>query len=582
MRTQLKQLLQTALEQLIQRGDISTYPTSLQIDQTRDPQHGDFASNVAMLLSKPSKLNPRALAEKIIELLPVNDLLDRVEIAGPGFINFFVKPSAYYPVLTRALSEKDIYGHSDIGQGKRIHIEYVSANPTGPLHVGHGRGAAYGASLSNVLEAAGYTVHREYYVNDAGRQMRGLALSVWVRYLQLFGEEITLPEKAYQGDYIVDIAKALKAEHTDNFLISAAKINEGLPKEDENPDAYLDAIVSKMQTLLGEQNFNCVFAAGLNIILSDIREDLAEFGVTYQHWFHESELVKSGMIEHGIEKLKAAGYMYESQGALWFQATKFGDEEDRVVIRANGLPTYFASDIAYHLHKYEQGFSIIIDVFGADHHGYMPRVKAFLQALDKNPDQFEVLLVQFAILYRGKVKVPMSTRSGQFVTLREVREEIGNDATRYFYIMRKPEQHLDFDLELAKAQSTENPVYYIQYAHARICSVFTQLNAKQLSYSSALTEEQFQLLEQSHEKQLLRSLEKYPPLIEYAATQREPHTIAHYLLELAQQFHTYYNASQFIVEDDALRQARLSLVSAVRIVLKNGLTLIGVSAPEIM
>jgi len=322
--------------------------------------------------------------------------------------------------------------------------------------------------------------------------------------------------------------------------------------------------------------------AGLNTILSDIREDLAEFGVTYQHWFHESELVKSGMIEHGIEKLKAAGYMYESQGALWFQATKFGDEEDRVVIRANGLPTYFASDIAYHLHKYEQGFSIIIDVFGADHHGYLPRVKAFLQALDKNPDQFEVLLVQFAILYRGKVRVPMSTRSGQFVTLREVREEIGNDATRYFYIMRKPEQHLDFDLELAKAQSTENPVYYIQYAHARICSVFTQLNAKQLSYSSALTEEQFQLLEQSHEKQLLRSLEKYPPLIEYAATQREPHTIAHYLLELAQQFHTYYNASQFIVEDDALRQARLSLVSAVRIVLKNGLTLIGVSAPEIM
>jgi len=529
-------------------------------------------------------MSPRILAELIIAQLPTQETtIAKVEIAGPGFINVFLTPQAYYDIIDRILVEKETYGNNQFGSGQSVLIEFVSANPTGPLHVGHGRGAAYGAALSNLLTAAGFAVHREYYVNDAGRQMDILAISVWLRYLELCGETFKFPMNGYQGDYIWDIAAGLHREHGNALQRSAYKIFAHLPPDmDEGGDkeTHIDGLIERGKQLLGDVSYRHVFRQGLETILEDIRRDLEQFGVVYDSWFYEHALTENGTVTRAIERLQANGHIYEQEGALWFRATAFGDEKDRVVVRTNGQLTYFASDIAYHLHKLERGFTQIINIWGADHHGYVPRLKAVINAFGEDAQRLVVLLVQFATLYRGQERLPMSTRSGEFVTLRELRQEVGRDAARFFYIQRKCEQHLDFDLELAKSHSNENPVYYIQYAHARIASVFRQLREKKLVWQRGRTT--CERLNTAHEQALLTTLARYPEIVEVAARAYEPHQLTLYLMELAQYFHTYYNAHTFLVEDDELREARLNLIAAVQQVLQNGLAIIGVSAPEVM
>lgn len=583
MKIMLKNLIADALNSLKAAGEIpQDVFVDYQIERSRDEKHGDFACNVALPLAKRLNMAPRDLALKIINNLAPTDCVTKVEIAGPGFINFFVSELAFQQVVHDILKQGKDYGRQSIGANKKVHIEVVSANPTGPLHVGHGRLAAYSASLANVLDAGGYQVHREYYVNDAGRQMRILATSIWLRYLELCGEKFDFPQNAYKGDYIITIAKELKTQYDRRFLRSATEVFKGLPEfNDETKEIYLDNLVSRCQELLGKDDFKIVFDKGLNDILDDIRNDLEQFGVHCQEWFLESSL-ENGDVQRGIELLKKHNYLYEKEGAVWFKSTDFGDEKDRVVIRENGQATYFASDIGYHLNKFERGFDQLFDVYGADHHGYVPRIKAFLKALGKDVSKVHVLLVQFAILYRGETRVSMSTRGGEFVTLRELRDEVGNDAARFFYTMRKREQHLDFDLELAKSRTNENPVYYIQYAHARICSVFHQLALKDLTWQNKESCQHLHLLTEPQEKELLRNLARYPEVIEAAVLNYEPAFIAYYLQELANAFHSYYNAHVFLVEDTQLRDARLCLISATKQVLVNGLEILGISAPQTM
>jgi len=586
MKQHLQQLLSSALTAAQAAGELTCdLPTAITIERARDRQHGDFASNLAMVLAKAARQRPRDLAALIIRHLPSSDQVANVEIAGPGFINFFMTPLALQQVVAEVLTEGERYGHSTIGRGARVLVEFVSANPTGPLHVGHGRGAAYGATVADLLAAVGFSVDREYYVNDAGRQMDILATSVWLRYLALCGESVTFPSNGYRGDYVWDIAATLHRELVDELRAPAATIFNDLPADEPDggdKEQYIDALVALCRQRLGADRYRRLFDAGLNAILDDIREDLAGFGVTYQRWYSERSLVEGGQVDQALQRLADAGYLYEKDGAQWFRSTHFGDEKDRVVVRENGIRTYFASDIAYHAEKLERGYQRVIDIWGADHHGYVPRVKAALSAIGDDPARLDVLLVQFAILYRGGEKAQMSTRSGEFVTLRELREEVGNDAARFFYVMRKCEQHLDFDLDLAKSQSADNPVYYIQYAHARVHSVLRQLAAKGLSWDQAQGLRHLNRLAESHEQQLLMALSHYPEILEAAALAHEPHQIAHYLRDLANSFHTYYNAHTFIVEDSELRDARLTLIQAVRQVLHNGLELLGVSAPEQM
>lgn len=583
MKNTIKDLLTQAVTTLQQQGELPAQLPSIQIERAKNPEHGDFACNIALLLAKLCKKNPRTLAEQITALIAPNELIKHVTVASPGFINFTLVEHAFLQIVMDILGQGSRYGRLTLGEGQRLHIEIVSANPTGPLHVGHGRLAAYGASLSNVLEIAGYQVHREYYVNDAGRQMRILAASVWIRYLETLGEVVAFPSRGYKGDYIIGIAKDVKVHHGDRFFRPAADVFANLPPDnEEQAESYIDALIERAEQLLGKEDFAILFNKGLKDILDDIREDLEEFGVTCQNWFYESQLEHNGDIQRGLEKLSQGNYLYPAEGATWFRSTAFGDEKDRVVVRENGQPTYFASDIGYHFNKLQRGFDQLIDVYGADHHGYIPRLAALIEALGDDVNKLHVLLVQFAILYRGKLKVSMSTRGGEFVTLRELRQEVGNDAARFFYIMRRREQHLDFDLELAKSQSSDNPVYYIQYAHARICSVFRQLEQKQWQWDKLAGEQSLNLLELSQEKDLLRILSRYPEVIEMAALNYEPCTVAHYLQELAQAFHAYYNACPFLVENEVLRNARLCLIAATRQVLLNGLTMLGLSAPEMM
>ncbi len=585
MKNQLKNLLSQALSAFTQKHALEIDLPEIQIERTKDKSHGDFASNIAMMLAKPAKMNPRQIAIEILEVLPETDFVTKVDIAGPGFINFFLSAEANQQVIKEVLEQGDKFGLSQVGQGKKVQVEYVSANPTGPLHVGHGRGAAYGSVVSSLLSAVGFDVHREYYVNDAGRQMDILATSVWLRYLDEFGEVFTFPSNGYQGEYVRNIADELKTEFGNQFLLSASQVFEDIPADEPDggdKEMHIDGLTNKAKSLLGEANYRIIFDKGLNAILNDIRDDLAEFGTEYDEWFSERSLVESGDVDKAIEILKSAGHLYQDKGAWWFKSTEFGDEKDRVVIRDNGQATYFASDIAYHLNKYQRGFDRIIDIWGADHHGYIPRVKAAVQSMQLDVEKLNVLLVQFAVLYRGTEKVGMSTRSGEFVTLRELRNEVGKDAARFFYVMRGADQHMDFDLELAKSQSNDNPVYYVQYAHARVCSVFRQLAERGQSWDAETAKQHLSKLTESHEEALMTMLSRYPEILETAALNHTPHLLAHYLTDLARDFHTYYNAHQFIVDDHALSQARLLLVSAVRQVIKNALTVMGVSAPESM
>lgn len=489
MKQLIEQLLKKAVSQLQEQAilpaDINVNP---QIERTRDKQHGDFACNIAMMLAKPAQRKPRELAEQIIAHLPKDELITKVEIAGPGFINFFLNQSAKYQVIKDILKAGQQYGRSQLGSGKTIHLEFVSSNPTGPLHVGHGRSAAYGAAVGDLLEAVGYKIHREYYVNDGGRQMDILATSTWLRYLQNCGETFIFPSNGYQGDYVITIAEQIKKSAGERLRQSADEVFKDIPADEPqggDKEIHIDALIARAKALLGPVDYQLVFDAALTTILADIRDDLAEFGVQYQDWFSERKLIENGATERTITKLKANGYLYEKEGAWWFRSTDFGDDKDRVVVRENGQLTYFATDIAHYQFNLDRGFYQLINVLGADHHGYVMRVRAAIQALGYDPTQFITPMVQFAVLYRGKERVQMSTRSGSFVTLRELREEVGTEAARFFYILRKCEQHMDFDLELAKSQSNENPLYYLQYAHARICSVFRQLKEKQLTWDQA-------------------------------------------------------------------------------------------------
>jgi arginyl-tRNA synthetase len=585
MKKFIEELLLVALQKLSVQGDLQVVIPRIQIDNTKDKAHGDFACNIALLLAKTAQRKPRDIAELIKSAIPESAMVTKVDIAGPGFINFFLSPVAFQSVVPEIIKAGKNYGAADIGAGKRILLEFVSCNPTGPLHVGHGRHAAYGASVANLLEKIGYSVHREYYVNDAGRQMDILSASVWLRYLELNGEVLTFPANAYKGDYIIAIARLLSEKYDKNLFQPAQAVFNGLPKDEPEggeKDAYIDAVIERIKSLLGEDFYLQVFELTLEMILNDIRDDLAEFGVTFNEWFSERRFVATDVVDKHIEKMQKDGLVYEHEGALWFKSSQFGDEKDRVIQRANGQRTYFANDLLYHINKFERGYDAAIDIFGSDHHGYIARMTAGLQAYGIAPNKLTYLLVQFVTLYRNGQQVQMSTRSGSFVTLRELREEVGNDAARYFYIMRKYEQHVDFDLDLAKSKSNENPVFYIQYAYARICSVFRQMAEKNLSFEISVTTADLALLTEEHELQLLATLARYKEVIISAATAHEPHQLTGYLRELANDFHAYYNAHQFLIEDKQLRQARLTLVVAIRQVLENGLQLIGVSTPENM
>jgi len=590
LKNQIQQLLEQAIQKLIDTKGLDVSIPVIKIERCRDQSHGDFAANVAMILAKPAKRNPREIAQLIVAELPDNNFIEAVNIAGPGFINFKIDSSAQLNVISKVFEQGQRFGYSDYGAKKKIQVEFVSANPTGPLHVGHGRGAAYGATLANLLEAVGYNVHREYYVNDAGRQMDILATSVWLRYLQEQGLELPFPVNGYRGEYVKDIVELLSQEHGNQYVISLDEVLKDLPADEidgGDKEIYIDAMIQRSKDLLGDNRYRYVFELALNYILDDIRDDLAEFGVVYDTWYSEKSLVEKGLVNQSLERLREAGYLYHSeedgkQGPLWFKSTDFGDDKDRVVQRDNGQITYFASDIAYHMDKFDRGYETVIDVWGADHHGYVPRVKAAIGAMGHNAEALDVLLVQFANLYRQGKKVQMSTRSGSFVTLRELRDEVGSDAARFFYVMRKCEQHLDFDLDLAKSKSSENPVYYIQYAHARICSVMRQLEEKGLQWDKALGLDNLQLLSEEHENALLQQLNKYPEVVKDAALKHEPHLMAHYLRDAANALHSYYNKHQFIVDDEKLRAARLTLILAARQVFANGLKLLGVSAPQEM
>jgi len=587
LKAEIKHLVHTALEQLKTDGELAAdISAEIVIEYARDKSHGDFACNIAMRLAKPAKRKPSEIAELLVSRMPASSLLKSVAVAGPGFINFTLADTAFFDVVKKVIKKGADYGCSTLGAGKRIQVEFVSANPTGPLHVGHGRGAAYGAVVANLLKAVGYHVSKEYYVNDAGRQMDILGTSIWLRYLERCGEKIVFPVNAYKGNYIKEIAEAIFQEHGGEFRKPFADVIANVPADEGheggNKEAHIDGLIRNAKSLLGNAHYRTVFGVGLNSIVTDIREDLAEFGVTFDEWFSERSLVEGDAIKKALDKLKANNHVYEKDGALWFRSTDFGDEKDRVVVRDNGQHTYFAADIAYHLNKFERGFVKCLDIWGADHHGYVSRVKGSVKAMGENPDALDVLLVQFAVLYKNGQKMQMSTRSGQFVTLRELRDDVGNDAARFFYVMRKCEQHLDFDLDLAKSRSNENPVYYIQYAHARICSVFREMNEKGLVYDETEAQSQLHLLNSSHEAALMSTLARFPEVVENAAMNYEPHNIPHYLRDLANEFHTYYNAQKFIVEDMNTRHARLCLIAAIRQVIQNGLRLIGVSAPEAM
>jgi arginyl-tRNA synthetase len=583
----LRELVAQSLLDLRRQGRLpQDLPTpDYVIERTRSREHGDYATNIALLLAKAAGLKPRELAEALAANFGETQHVSKVEIAGPGFINFTISQPCRLATVRRVFEQGAEYGRQPAASRESTTVEFVSANPNGPLHVGHGRGAAYGASVANLLEAAGHTVQREYYVNDAGRQMDILAVSVWLRYHELSGINVRFPDNGYKGDYVSEIARALRAKEGDRLRHNAIEITDGLPADETQggeKELHVDALIARARQLLGDTDYRVVFDAGLTWCLADIRNDLLGFGVVHDNFFSERSLVTDGYVPRAIATLRENGHLFEQDGATWFRATTFGDDKDRVVVRENGAMTYFASDLGYLLSKFERGFERALYVLGADHHGYMARLKAAAQGLGLDPARIEIQLVQFAILYRGQNRVQMSTRAGSFVTLRELREEVGTDAARFFYVMRGNDQHLDFDLELAKSHSNDNPVYYIQYAHARIASLFRQAKEKGIPYNASAAISARKRLVEPAEDALLVELMRFPEMIEAAAANRAPQVIANYLRETAAAFHAFYNASPILVAEEEVRNARLGLGKATQQVLANGLALLGVTAPETM
>ncbi len=576
IKAHLADLLQTALKSVA--PDHAATPIAL--ERPKQESHGDFAANVAMQLARELKKNPREIAQQLVNELPPSAWVEKVDIAGAGFINFTLKAAAKTAVVQAVLAKAGDYGRSNAGGKQKVQVEFVSANPTGPLHVGHGRGAAYGASLSSLLAFVGWDVTREYYVNDAGRQMDILGLSTWLRYLGLYDINVPFPPNGYQGDYVRDMARQIKDAHGNKYLRPAADILAGAPDVEADKEGHLDALIANAKNLLGP-DWSYIHQHALSEQLADGKDDLEEFGVHFDVWFSEKSLFDTGLVARCVEKLEAAGHLYVQNGAKWFRSTAFGDEKDRVVQRENGLFTYFASDIAYHLNKFDRGFDKVINIWGADHHGYIPRVKGALKALDQDEAKLHVALVQFAVLYRNGEKAAMSTRSGEFVTLRQLRGEVGNDACRFFYVLRKSDQHLDFDLDLAKSQTNENPVYYIQYAHARVCSVVKQWGDAG-GNEAELAGADLGLLTHPRELAVAARLAAFPEIVANAAEDLAPHQVAFYLKDLAADFHSYYNAERMLVDDAALARSRVALAAAVRQVIRNGMALLGVSCPASM
>lgn len=596
MNTAIQAALDHAVQTLQAQNVLpSDWNNTSNLTRTKDRSHGDFASNIAMIASKAAGMKPRDLAEKILAALPEVADISKAEIAGPGFINFFLNADQRFAVLDQIQAQQATYGRTQANAEKRVQVEFVSANPTSSLHVGHGRGAAYGMTVANLLEATGAKVDREYYVNDAGRQMDILATSTYLRYLELTGQELVFPKNAYQGDYVKEIAQSIIDKDGDIYVRPVADVYKDVPEDVQyaaEPDAegnkvvisgdkekHIDGLIFNSQTLLNE-GYRVFHQAALKAILDDIKDDLGEFGVTFNQWFSEATLTEK--IGEALQTLDQRGFLYEKDGNIWFKSTDFGDEKDRVVKRRNGQTTYFASDIAYHLNKLQRGYTDIIDIWGSDHHGYIARVKAAIDALGYDSKKLTVLLVQFVSLWRGGEMVQMSSRSGQFVTLRDLRKEVGNDAARFYYVMRKSEQHIDFDLDLAVSQSKDNAVYYIQYAHARICRMLEKAASTGVNFDATTARGLAAKLELEAETEILAKLAAYPEIVVRAANSYEPHQIGNYLKELAALFHGWYNDNKVLGDDAELTQARLLLSVNVRQVLRNGLELLGVSAPESM
>lgn len=523
------------------------------VEVPREKGHGDFATNLAMLLTKSARTAPRKIAEVITgEIDMLNSPVDKVEVAGPGFINFYLKPDWFHGELPIILKKDESYGRLDIGGGERIQVEFVSANPTGLLHMGNARGAALGDSIASLLEFAGYSVSREFYINDAGNQIEHFGRSLEARYLQLLNKPAEVPEEGYHGRDIIETMKGFVQKYGDRFLEVSSKDRR------ENMVNY--ALAEKIEA---------------------IKTTLAEFGVKYDVWFSEQSLHDTGAVRDAIERLRQRGYLYDQEEAVWFKATDFGVEKDEVLVRSNGVPTYFAADIAYHMNKFERGFARVINIWGADHHGHVPRMKGVIDALGYNQDSLQIIIMQLVRLYKNGEIVRMSKRTGQFVTLEELMEEVGRDAARYFFVMRSPDSHLEFDLDLAKASTNENPVYYIQYAHARICSIIRQLQDQGGKMPDASLVN-LSLLREETELLLIRKLVDFPEEVAASAKDLSPHRMARYLLDLAGLLHSFYNAHRVISSDVALTDARLVMVNATRMVINNGLRLLGLTAPEKM
>lgn len=559
MKEKIKKLILSAIKKAYEKGDLPLpeFP-EVKVDEEEEEQkveaHGEFSTNIAMIMASVQKMPPPKIAKAIIKHIDQEPeaILAKTEIAGPGFINFFIKKSSWHPVLHTIHQEDTRYGVSNIGQGEKIQLEFVSANPTGPLHVGHGRGAAVGDSLANIFSCCGYTVEREYYINDSGRQINTLGKSVWLRYQGLFGENIEFPEECYQGEYIYDLAQKIMKQQGRALF----------DQSEENALLY------------------CARFAAENI-LTGIRKDLELFGVKFDNWFSEQSLFESGKVDQVIHDFQERKCIYEKDGALWFKTSVFGDEKDRVVVRNNGHKTYFASDIAYHQDKFDRGFKRIIDVWGADHHGYIQRVTASIEASGRDGNCFNVILVQLVNLLRGGEPVAMSTRSGEFVTLRDVIHEVGSDAARFIFLTRHYDSPLDFDLELAKKKTNDNPVFYVQYVHARISSIISKAEERGMDVPT-WDAEAIAKLQETEEVRLMKSLARYPEVIRDSAELREPHRITFYLMHLASSFHAYYNKHRVLTDEPLLTHGRLYLVLAVQKVIRNGLNLLGVSAPEKM